>query len=358
MSTLRFVPDARLVDLLRLIPADRRLSNIQSDGLQVWAALEEAKPAEVTAGLRGARPFYSAKSVLMPAAEVIVRYGRAAQGDPLDEAAHVAVAVIGARGCECRALSYLDRIMLDEPMADPFYQARRNAATIVGVDCAAAADSCFCNLLRQPAYPDGGFDLSLSPIEGGVLAAVGTPKGERILASAAGLTRDATPQELQQREAMRRRCAEQLGGQNAEYGFPEDFAGSLPATLGELLWRVELANCVQCGGCTAVCPQCYCFLLSDKAVAKDAYERARLWDSCQFTGYSEMAGPPGTLKPDPRRDHMSKFQHRFAHKFWYNPLTLGVLGCVGCGRCGDTCPGAIDLRRVLTQVSRAYARHG
>jgi len=358
MSNVRFVPDDRLVGLLRAVPGDRKVANVVSDGSQVWAELEAAKPQEVVAGLRGARPFYSAKSVLMPASEVIVRYGRTAQGDPLDEAAHLTMAVIGVRGCECRALTYLDRIMLDEPMADPFYEMRRKNATIVGVDCAVPAESCFCNLLREAAYPEVNFDLSLSPVEGGFLAAAATAKGDQAMAAAAVLMRDATPEQLDQRQAMRQRCAEQLAGQNAQYEFPEGFAESLPAALDEALWRTELANCVQCGGCTAVCPQCYCFLLSDKAAGKDAYERARLWDSCQFTGYSEMAGPPGTLKPDPRRDHMSKFQHRFAHKFWYNPLTLGILGCVGCGRCRDTCPGAIDLRRVLSQVNRAHAKHG
>jgi predicted aldo/keto reductase-like oxidoreductase len=118
------------------------------------------------------------------------------------------------------------------------------------------------------------------------------------------------------------------------------------------------SECVQCGGCTNVCPACYCFLLSDEEYAEDAYERTRARDSCQFTGYSQMAGPPGTLAPDPRRNHMSKFQHRFAHKFWYNAVSPGILGCVGCGRCRDTCPGAIDLRRVLTEVSRQRVKNG
>jgi ferredoxin len=357
MSDMRFVADGKLLDLLRMVPGDRKVTNVQSEDSALWEHLEAAKPEDLVAGLRGARPFFSAKSVLMPASEVIARYG-GAEGDPLKEAAAVTMAVIGVRGCECRALAYLDRIMLDEPMADPFYEARRRNSTIVGVDCAVAADSCFCNLLGAAAFPETNYDLNLSPITRGFLVEAATQKGEQVMRDASGLLSDPTSGQLAERDDMRRRCAGQLAAQNADYELPEDFAASLPSTLDELLWRPELANCVQCGGCTAVCPQCYCFLLSDKAVRAGAYERARLWDSCQFTGYSEMAGPPGTLKPDPRREHMSKFQHRFAHKFWYNPLMLGILGCVGCGRCADTCPGAIDLRRVLSQVNRAYAKRG
>ena len=357
MPDIKFVPDEKLVGLLGKVPGDLKVTNVLSDDTAVWDRLDVAKPEEVVAGLRAARPFYSAKSVLMPASEVIVRYGRAG-GDPLDDASRVTMAVIGVRGCECRALTYLDRIMLDEPMADPFYQARRKNTTVVGVDCALAADSCFCNLLGETAYPEVNYDLNLSPIGRGFLVEAGTERGNQVIKNAASMLSDATPAQVEERGSMHGRCAEQLASQNAEYSFPENYVASLPGTLDELLWRVEMANCVQCGGCTAVCPQCYCFLLSDAALGPGAYERARLWDSCQFTGYSEMAGPPGTIKPDPRREHMSKFQHRFAHKFWYNPLMLGILGCVGCGRCGDTCPGAIDLRRVLSQVNRAYAKHG
>ncbi|KPK61955.1 MAG: hypothetical protein AMK73_07200 [Planctomycetes bacterium SM23_32] len=189
------------------------------------------------------------------------------------------------------------------------------------------------------------------------MVVAGTEAGERVLSEAASLLRDATAEQLEARRAMRDAARERLETQNADYDFPEDWAANLPETLDELFWRMELARCVQCGGCTNVCPQCYCFLLVDQRVGEDAYERAREWDSCQFTGYSEMAGPPGTVKPDPRREHMSKFQHRFAHKFWYSPLMLGALGCVGCGRCGDTCPGAIDLRRVLSNVNKELAEH-
>jgi len=349
MPDVKFIGDDRLIEFMRRVPGDRRFTNSQNDEGRLWVDLEDADPAAVLNGLRGARPYYSLKSALMPAIELVARYGQA-QDDPLAEVGDAHVVLIGVRGCECRALSYLDAIMLDEPMPEPFYESRRKNCTIVSVDCAVPAESCFCNLLGEPAYAEANFDLNLSPCEGGFLVEAGSETGEAILADASSLLSDATGEQQDARDDMQRQAAETLDGQNAQYGLPEDFAESMPATLEEAFWRAELAECVQCGGCTAVCPTCYCFLLYDQEAGEGAYERVRVWDSCQFTGYSEMAGPPGTMKPDPRRGHMSKFQHRFAHKFWYSGVYPGILGCVGCGRCRDTCPGAIDLRRVLSEM--------
>ncbi len=354
MSEAKFLPGDRLVEFLGSVPGDRKLVNTSSEEGPVWGELSEAEPAEVAAGLRAARPFYSFKNVLMPASELVARYGRA-DDDPLEEVSKLTVAVIGVRGCECRALAYLDKVMFDEPMADPFYAIRRENSFILAVDCAVAAESCFCNLLGEGPYPEANYDLNLSPIQDGFLVQAGSEKGQQLLADAGSPLSDATDAQLEERDAMRRKAAEQLSGQNTDYDFPDDFAAALAPTLEEMFWRTELSTCVQCGGCTAVCPTCYCFLLFDQATGEGAYERGRVWDSCQFTGYSEMAAAPGLAKPDPRREHMSKFQHRFAHKFWYSPLTLGLLGCVGCGRCSETCPGAIDLRRVLSQANKAYA---
>ncbi len=357
MADIKFVPEARLVDLLRRVPGAQRYVNVRTDEGTAWAPLEEADPSAVAEGLRAARPFLSAKSLLLPAREVVATYGQA-RGDPLEALQGSAYALIGARGCECRGLAYLDAVMLGEPTDEPFYRLRRENCTVVSVDCAAAAPSCFCNLLDAPAFAESGFDLNLAAVHGGFTVEAGSEVGERVLASAGGTVAEANQEQLAGRLSQRRATAEGLAQQNADYGLPDDFIASIPAALGEALWLTELAECVQCGGCTAVCPTCYCFLLYDQEVAQGTYERVRAWDSCQFTGYSEMAGPPGTMKPDPRRDHMSKFQHRFAHKFWYNSIAPGILGCVGCGRCRDTCPGAIDLRRVLSGVKAGQASDG
>jgi len=48
-------------------------------------------------------------------------------------------------------------------------------------------------------------------------------------------------------------------------------------------WRnlEEIGNrCIECGGCTYVCPACTCFTVSDRQASANEVERVRIWDSC------------------------------------------------------------------------------
>ncbi len=363
MRKMWYLSEKELRPLLDSIESKDKVANCWLEGGPgqlaescIWLPLQGATDEQLSVGLRSTRPLSPFKGVLMPIRELVARYGEGELSDPLDELGGESIALIGMRGCECRALGYLDKVMLGEPLADPFYKVRRESCTVLSVDCAAAAESCFCNLLGEKAYPEAGFDLNLSPVPGGYVVEAGSERGEEIARRNQQRLSPATEQHLQRREQMRQGTAAQLQSQNADYSPAEQLAGNLPETLDEAFWFTELAECVQCGGCTAVCPTCYCFLLSDCQQEPGSYERLRAWDSCQLTGYSAMAGPPGAVKPDPRRDHMSKFQRRFAHKFWHDQIVHGMFGCVGCGRCRETCPGAIDLRRVITEISTASVR--
>jgi len=358
MADELFLSEESLRRLLDSIDCSRKAVNarIESDSERIgstslWLPLDEATDQQVSGGLRAARPVNSFKGVLLPPRELVARYGKAESADPLQELAGESVALIGMRACECRALGYLDRVMLGEPTADPFYEERRAGCVVISVDCALAAESCFCDLYGEKAYPESGFDLNLSPVPGGYIVTAGSDAGQKILEQNLERLAPATEDQLKAQGEVREKTAEQLAAQNADYSPAGDLAQNLPQTLDEVFWSTELAECVQCGGCTAVCPTCYCFLLCDSQEGPGSYSRSRVWDSCQFTGYSEMAGPPGTRKPDPRRDHMSKLQRRFAHKLWHDVKVNNMFGCMGCGRCRETCPGAIDLRRVITRIN-------
>jgi len=364
MADTWFLSEEGLRAFLESIECDRTLAGakIESqseriDDTSLWLPLEEATDEQLRAGLRSPRPVDSYKAALLPPRELVARYGKGAGADPLAEAAGRAVALVGMRACECRALAYLDRVMLGEPVEEPFYKQRRENCVIVSVDCAEAAESCFCNLLDQPAFPEANFDVNLSPVEGGYVVASGSEKGRALIEANKPRLTPAGADHIGQQERMRERTSEALREQNAEFAPAEDLAESLPDALDGLFWADQLAECVQCGGCTAVCPTCYCFMLYDRQGRPQGYERVRTWDSCQLTGYSVMAGPPGTVKPDPRRQHMSKFQRRFTHKLWHDVLVNETYGCVGCGRCRETCPGAIDMRQIITEVTTAKVKN-
>jgi len=350
VNEVKFLTDASLGAFMDALGVEKKYTNVMGDGGNIWRELADAVGPEVAAGLRAERTLNPVKGVFMAACEVVARYGADADEDPLAQAGAQKTAVVGMRGCECRALAYLDMVMLSQPSPDPFYAARRAATTIVSVDCTQPAGTCFCDLLGDDAYATDVADVNLSPVAGGYVVEALSDAGKEVLAAAAGVLADATETHLAQKDAMRAETARQLQEQNADYEFPADVRECLSATVEDVFWRQQLCNCVQCGGCTAVCPTCYCFLLYDQVAGQNVYERVRAADSCQLTGYTPMAGAPGGAAPDPRRTHMSKFQHRITHKFCYDPENWGVVGCVGCGRCAATCPGAVDLRVVISNI--------
>lgn len=114
----------------------------------------------------------------------------------------------------------------------------------------------------------------------------------------------------------------------------------------------EIGNrCLECGGCTYVCPACTCFTISDRKMGPDTSERIRIWDSCALAGFTRMAGGH-----NPRRAVHDRRNRRFfrklSHYFIQRELSVA---CVGCGRCAAVCHGAIGMPSVVEMLRRATA---
>src|SRR5207237_8519366 len=58
----------------------------------------------------------------------------------------------------------------------------------------------------------------------------------------------------------------------------------------EQTWEDIGLRCLECGGCTFVCPACTCFTVADRQVGPGEVERVRMWDSCALGGFTRMAG--------------------------------------------------------------------
>jgi heterodisulfide reductase subunit C len=116
--------------------------------------------------------------------------------------------------------------------------------------------------------------------------------------------------------------------------------------VAEEIWRRMAARCIECGGCSFVCPMCTCFDVADLQESGDCGRRERSWDCCQYAGYSREASGF-----NPRPDKTSRFKRRFHHKLsYFNLLADGVHGCVGCGRCVQTCFGEVDMPAVVNAI--------
>lgn len=299
------------------------------------------------ADVRAPRGPMSVKSFSFPPRELLARYP--------EDSGEVATAappqlLVGARACELRALAYLDRVFGREPVADPFYQEHREAQVVVSVDCVEPHATCFCNLVDGRPYATDGFDLNLTPVEDGYILETGSAEGEALLQQIKDRLSPATPEALAERDRVRRAAEQCLSEINADFQPARSPTQALAESEDQPVWDEQARGCVECGACTQICPTCHCFYLYDQGRLEQGFERLRAWDSCMWSGYSRMAGAP-TGKPNPRARFRSRFANRFLHKYAWSPQQWEMLGCVGCGRCVEACPGRIDIRRVVKEVS-------
>ena len=304
--------------------------------------------SSVTA-LREPRCAQSPKGVFFPAAESMGQYG--ARAETAVQTEQQAAVLVGVRACELRALNYLDQVLLGGDFKDAAYRRRREGAIIVSCDCVDCTESCFCTLVGGRPYPTEGYDVNLTPVDDGYLAEAATPRGEQWL-KGAGTSElpAATPDQLARRDALRQDMVERLKAQNAAFKFTASDETQLPLPNdADEAWQKFSADCVECGACTHICPTCHCFYLYDQTLGPEEFERLRTWDSCLLSTYHRMAGGTG-IKLTPRPHLFSRLANRVLHKFTYSPQQYGLLGCVGCGRCVDACPGAIDIREVVKEL--------
>jgi len=306
--------------------------------------------------LRVAPPVESAKAFLFPVKERVAVYpgpAAAAGDEPVDvgltEEAPQALA--GLRACDLLSVEILDAIFIQDDFEDPFYSLRRKCTLMLTADCIEPAPSCFCNLVGGKPYPDGGFDLNFSPIEGGYLVAIGSEAGKEVVLEKGHVFQPATDTQIAERDRQREAVYRQLEEQNAAYKPARPLEEVLSSPEAAEKW-VKLAEaCVECGGCTFACPTCHCFTLYDQVSGSGVgpNERIKAWDSCLLSSFAKMAGVGG-MKATPRPELRSRCENRLRHKYEWFPQNLGRLGCVGCGRCTEACLGGCDLREVIKEL--------
>jgi ferredoxin len=298
------------------------------------------------------RPAQSPKGFFLPPAESVGRYGPsgAREGDAPPEAPRKVI-LLGLRACDLRARDYLDAVLLRGVFEDPGYARRRGALLLISVDCNDCTDTCFCTHVDGAPHAEEGFDLNLSPVNGGYVVETGSEQGRAWFEERVGSLPEADAAQRAERDRRRDAMTDRVRAQNGRYGFSvtAEKPPALPDDADEA-WQHFAADCVECGACTHVCPTCHCFYLYDQVLGRDDFERVRTWDSCLFGTYHRMAGGPGT-KISPRPRLSSRLANRVLHKFDYSPRQYEQLGCVGCGRCVEACLGEIDIRDVVEELA-------
>jgi ferredoxin len=209
-------------------------------------------------------------------------------------------------------------------------------------------DCCFCVCTDTGPAARAHFDLQLMDLGDVFLAVAGTPQGEALLANP--IFKTGAPAHL----AKRRDILEAVRGQFKT--MTSWFAATVRYVslekVAEKTWEAIGNRCLECGGCTYVCPACTCFTVSDHKVGPDEIERVRLWDSCALYGFTRMAGGfnPRRAVHDRRN---RRFFRKLSHYFIQRQLSMA---CVGCGRCAEVCHGDIGMATVVEMIRRASAQ--
>ncbi len=262
--------------------------------------------------------------------------------------------IAGIKACDLRALKILDKALINEDFVDPAYKNWRDSSTIISADCTEVGPACHCTLVGGNPHPDSGFDLNLSRIGDKYEVTAGSEKGRELLdrIRKAHVVQDADDRVHAEVKKNRARMKEKVEELNASLERPQVYAGLRRSDSGS--WIGESRECVGCGACTNICPTCYCLILNEEGGGGE-FAKVRSYDSCQWHGYARVAGG---ASPRPRMHQ--RFRNRYLCKFLYLPENFDELGCTGCGRCTEACPGEIDfrsaVRNLMTETGPAVDR--
>ena len=313
------------------------------------ATFEEIKDIEEVNFLEG-NPLSSPKQFFFPQTDELFQL-RMGTFSFKEKAKRKRRILFGIRPCDVAALEFSDKFFSSEHggYEDIYYWIRRRSTFLIGINCLKPEESCFCFLCGSGPFAKKSYDLQLTPLGNSYLVEVGSSQGEEIVSTFSDFFLSATDDEKREKEILEERMEGEFSHKEVEIEKVTDrlledgFSGAL---IENEFWE-EIGNrCLDCGGCNYICPTCTCFSIVDKADRNLEFgERAKIWDSCNFSGFTRMASGanPGANK----RDRIKK---RFFCKLLYSIENQGLLGCVGCGRCSKVCYGEIDILKVAGEI--------
>ncbi len=258
------------------------------------------------------------------------------------------LAFIGVRSCELHAIAIQDKVFLGGSYTDGSYQAHREKAFLVAVNCGEAGGTCFCASMNTGPKAGQGYDLALTEVcensRHFLLVEAGSERGAHILDEVSH--RPARPEEEAAAERAIANTAQQMGRQVDT----TDIKDLLYRNYEHPRWDAVASRCLACANCTMVCPTCFCSTVEDITDLKgENAERWRKWDSCFTTDFSYIHG--GSIRATPRARYRQWMTHKLAS--WIDQF--GSSGCVGCGRCITWCPVAIDITEEVRVIRETDA---
>lgn len=259
-------------------------------------------------------------------------------------------ALFGIRSCDVAGIYHLDRFYLGRDLPDIYYENRRKNLFLVNVVCTDPdrdiGAECFCVCTDTGPAARDHFDLQLMDLGDEFMVVAGSSAGEALFSDP--IFRKASDAHVERRRAILAGVRRRFKPETTSW-FSATVRYISHESVLEKTWEEIGRRCVECGGCTYVCPACTCFTVSDREVAPGEIERVRIWDSCALGGFTRMAGGfnPRRAVHDRRN---RRFFRKLAHYFIQRELSMA---CVGCGRCAAVCHGDIGMPTVVEMIRKA-----
>jgi len=237
--------------------------------------------------------------------------------------------IIGARSCEARGLTLLDKVF-DSDYKDSFYINNRKRTTLIGISCDSPDKDCFCTSMGGSPTEGRGMDALIFEIGDQFIIEVISDKGSDIFGSAGS---ELNEEQKKLWESDKKKRKEAL---SRKVAVPD----GLDKAFGSPYWERASSACLSCGVCTYLCPTCHCFDLVD-----EERKRLRCYDGCAFADFTLHASGE-----NPRPTKKERYRQRAYHKFDYFKKNFGENLCVGCGRCIRHCPVKIDIADIVANA--------
>ncbi|MEM2142548.1 MAG: 4Fe-4S dicluster domain-containing protein [Candidatus Thorarchaeota archaeon] len=253
--------------------------------------------------------------------------------------------ILGVHPCDIHSILRLDEVFLAEPR-DPYYGELRRNSAIIGFSCL-PRENCLCRD-TDTSIVEEGFDLFFTDLSDYYLVWVGSSLGHDMILSREEFFEENVTRDDIQRYVEWRRKRDGMFKKSFDFRNMPDM---MELSFNSDIWARFGEKCLSCGQCSMVCPTCNCYNVVDTfdVSLSPQGQRNRMWDSCMFVDYSLVAG--GHNFRGTRADRLKLW---YTHKLKAFGSEFGRPGCVGCGRCVETCP--VDIN-VLT-VSEALTKGG
>ena len=289
----------------------------------------------------------SPKSVVYPQSEILFRYSLDKNSDDYgilkeDEKDKTPKAVIGIRPCDAFSFHLVKRNFDTEDYQDPYWLAEYEKSTFIGMACNNPCTTCFCTSAGTGPYDEQCLDALVVDDGDHLLAKLLSEKGEKLF-EAAGWTSEADASAESRIEELKAAAESNV---TSTVGTDNLEAQKMLDLYEAPFWEEVAFSCINCGTCTYVCPTCWCFDIQDETSGKSGV-RIRNWDSCMYPLFTLHASGH-----NPRGTKLDRVRQRFMHKLkYYVDKYDDGIQCVGCGRCVQSCPVNIDIRRVCNMMN-------